>query len=74
MNPIEIIKKQIMGGMTPQNILSKMNFGNNPMINNLIQMQKNGDTKGIEAFARNFCNERNMNFDEEYAKFRNSFK
>lgn len=73
-SPIEMIKKQLMGGMTPQSILQKMNFGNNPMMNNLMEMQKKGDTKGIENFARNMFKEKGLNFDEEYAKFRNNFK
>lgn len=73
MNPASIIKNYIAQGLTPESIVTKM-AGNNPMFKNLIQMQKNGDTKGVESFARNFYKERGKNFDEEYAKIKSLFK
>lgn len=47
---------------------------NNPMISQLVNMAQKGNSQGIENFARNFCKERGMNFDEEFAKFKNNFK
>lgn len=73
MNPASIIKNYISQGLTPESIVTKM-AGNNPMFKNLIQMQKNGNTKGVEDFARNFYQERGKNFDEEYAKIKSLFK
>lgn len=61
MNPTSIIKNYISQGLTPESIVTKM-AGNNPMFKNLIQMQKNGDTKGVETFARNFYQERRKKF------------
>jgi hypothetical protein len=44
------------------------------MINNLIGMAKNGDTQGVENFARNLFNERGRDFDKEFAEFMNNMK
>ena len=73
MNPINIIKQYITQGFTPQNILSKMSI-NNPILNNVISMAKNGDTTGVENFARNICKQRGVDFDTEFNKFKGNFK
>lgn len=73
MNPLEIIKKQMMQGFTPETIVTKL-AGNNPMIQNLINMQKSGNTKGVENFARNIFKEKGLDFDKEYSNIRNMFK
>ena len=72
-NPINAIKS-LMGKMNPQQIVLNMLGNNNPMFNNLIQMAQKGDTKGVENFARNFCKERNIEFDDEISKFMTNFK
>lgn len=75
MNPMEMIKNFIGKGLNPQQILnSMMNNNNNPVLNNLIQKAKQGDTKGVEDFARNFFKEQGRDFDKEYSQFKNSFK
>lgn len=53
---------------------SFMKNNSNPMFSQLIEMANKGDSKGVENFARNLLKERGMDFDEEFAKFRNSFK
>lgn len=59
----------------PQQLIMQMIEKNtNPMISNLIRMAKEGNTKGVEEFARNICKERGKNFDDEFAKFMNNFK
>lgn len=73
MNPMQIIKNYVAQGLTPEKIVTRM-AGNNPMINNLIQMQKKGDTKGVENFVRNMFKERGRDFDKEYSNLRNMFK
>lgn len=73
MNPINMIKNYITQGLTPQNILGKMNI-NNPILNNVMNMAKKGDSKGVEDFARNICNQRGIDFDKEFSKFKNSLK
>lgn len=73
MNIMNVLKNYISQGLTLESIVTKM-AGNNPVFKNLIQMQKNGDTKGVKTFARNFCKEKNINFDEEYSKIKNILK
>ena len=50
--------------------LNKMNI-NNPILNNVINMAQNGNTKGVETFARNICKQRGLDFDTEFNKFKN---
>ena len=73
MNPINIIKQYMFQGMTPKGILSKMNI-NNPILNNVINMAQNGDTKGVETFARNICKQKGLDFDKEFNKFKSTLK
>lgn len=71
MNPI----KQFMGTNPKQFLLEQvMQNNSNPMINNLLQMAKKGDTKGVETFARNFMQERGVDFDKEFANFMQNWK
>ena len=75
MNPIEMIKGFIRKGMNPQQILGNvMKNNSNPVFNNLIEKAKEGDTKGVETFARNLFKEQGRDFDKEFAEFRKSFK
>lgn len=73
MNPINMIKQYMLQGLTPKGILNKMNI-NNPILNNVISMAQNGDTKGVETFARNICKQRGLDFDTEFNKFKNTLK
>lgn len=73
MNPMAMLKQYMMKGFTPQNILNKMNMSN-PILNNVIKMAQNGDTQGVENFARNICKQRGLNFDEEFNKFKDNLK
>jgi hypothetical protein len=71
MNPI----KQMIGTNPKQFLLEQiMQNNSNPMINNLLAMAKNGDTKGVETFARNFMQERGVDFDKEFANFMQNWK
>lgn len=72
-SPINMIKN-FMNKLTPQQIVMNMLGNNNPMFNNLIEMAQKGDSKGVEEFARNFCRERNVEFDDEFSKFVSNFK
>lgn len=61
--------------LNPKQIIANiLNKNQNPMINNLIGMAKNGDTQGVENFARNLFNERGRDFDKEFAEFMNNMK
>ena len=73
MNPMNIIKQYMTKGLTPKGILNKMSI-NNPILNNVITMAQNGDTQGVENFARNICKQRGLDFDKEFSKFKDSLK
>lgn len=73
MDPINMIKTFIGKGLTPQEMINTMNV-QNPIIGNLVNMAKNGNTEGIENFARNMFKERGRDFDKEFTEFRNNFK
>ena len=75
MNPIEMIKNLVGKGMNPQQILGNvMKNNSNPVFNNLIEKAKEGDTQGVENFARNLFKEQGRDFDKEFAEFRKNFK
>lgn len=44
----------------------KQNSGNNPMIENVLNMMSAGNEKGVEAFARNMCKEKGIDPEELY--------
>ena len=73
-NSMEMIKT-IMSNKNPQQVIQNMISDNtNPMLNNLINMAQNGDTKGVENFARNIFKEKGRDFDKEFSDFMNNFK
>ena len=73
MNPMMMLKQYMLKGMTPKGILSQMNI-QNPILGNVVSMAQNGNSKGVEDFARNICKQRGLDFDTEFNKFRNNFK
>lgn len=73
MNPINMIKQYMLQGLTPKGILSKISV-NNPILNNVIAMAQNGDTKSVENFARNICKQKGLDFDIEFNKFKDTLK
>ena len=75
MKPIEMIKKFSKQGMQPEQLLMTMIQNNqDPMINNLLNMAKQGKTQEIETFARNIMKEKGMDFDKEFSNFMNQIK
>lgn len=72
-NPTNFIKNYMLKGLTPKGIVKQM-VGKNPMLSNLVNMAEKGDNQGLETFARNFLKERGLNYDEEFKKFRDTFK
>ena len=72
---IQMAKKgnpqQMMINMLEQQANASSN--NNPIALNLLQCAKKGDTKAIEAIARNICNEKGVSFDEAFNSFRNQW-
>lgn len=74
MNPNILQFMQAMrNGQNPQTMMISMlesQMGNTPIGQNLLQMAKSNDGKGIENFARNLCAQRGLNFDTEFAAFK----
>ena len=75
MNPAEMIKGFMGKGMNPEQILQNMmgKNNNNPVFNNLVKMAKEGNSDGIENFARNLFKEQGRDFDKEFSEFRQKF-
>ena len=75
MNPMQLMQ-MIRGGGNPQQAIinmMKQQSGNNPVIDNAINMMEKGDNAGIEKLARNLCKERNMNPDDILSQVKNQF-
>lgn len=63
MNPMQILKNMIMNKQL-----------NNPVLKEVIAKAQNGDTKGVEEFARNFLKGQGRDFDKEFGEFMKNFK
>lgn len=63
MNPIQMLKNMIMNKQL-----------NNPVLKEVITKAQNGDTKGVEEFARNFLKGQGRDFDKEFGEFMKNFK
>lgn len=73
-NPIEMIKSFMKQG-NPQQLVEKLVMNNtNPMLRQLIDKAKSGDTKGVEEFARNIYKQQGRDFDKEFSQFMSNFK
>lgn len=74
-NPMQLIQL-IKGGQNPQqlvmNILQQKSQ-NNPILNNAMNLAQNGNASGLQALARNLAAQRGLDFDKEFANFKNQF-
>lgn len=71
-NPAQLIQ-MIKSGKNPQQLMMNVletQAQSNPIYANLIQMAKQGRTKDIEQFARNLAASQGLDFDKEFAAFR----
>lgn len=75
MNPMQLVQMIKSGGNPQQMIMSMMrqNAGNNPVLNNALNMVEKGDMKGIEQLARNLCNEKGINPDDAFNQIKGQF-
>lgn len=72
MNPMQLIQ-MIRSGQNPQQLamnLLQQNMGNTPIGQNLLQLAQNGQTADIEQIARNLAKQQGIDFDKEFAAFR----
>lgn len=71
-NPFQLIQ-MIKGGMNPQQlIMSIMQNNNNPILQNAMNLAQNGNAAALQNLARNLAQQKGLNFDEEFARFKNS--
>lgn len=77
MNPMQMLQMLMKKGNNPQQMAEQMiqsMGGDNPMLSNLMQLAKDGNTKNIEQFARNICKSKGIDFDKEFNSFLSNFK
>lgn len=74
MNPMNLIQ-MLKGGNPAQMLMGMMRqqSGNNPVMQNALDMAEKGDSKGIENLARNLCKEQGVNPDEMFNNIKNQF-
>ena len=72
MNPMQFIQA-MRNGQNPQAMMlsfMQSQMGQSPMEQNLLALAKKGDTRGIEQVVRNLCAQRGLDFDKEFAAFK----
>ena len=72
-NSIMQFMQMIKSGGNPQQLAMNMlqqQAGNSPIGQNLLKLAQNNDGKGIEQVARNLCAQRGLDFDKEFAAFK----
>ena len=73
-NPMQFIN-MLKGIKSPKDaVINMIKTNNNPMIKNLVEMAENGNSKGVENFARNLYAQQGRDFDKEFGEFMNNFK
>lgn len=73
-NPIELIKNFMKQG-NPQQLVEQLVLNNtNPMIRQLVEKAKRGDSKAVEEFARNIYKQQGRDFDKEFSQFMSNFR
>lgn len=75
MNPMQLMQMMRSGGNPQQDLITMMKrqAGNNPVMNNAIQMMEKGDSAGVEQLARNLCKEKNLNPDDVLSQIKTQF-
>ena len=74
-DPMQLVQ-MIKTGRNPQQLMMSVlenQAQTNPIYANLQQMAKQGRTKDIEQFARNLAQSQGLDFDKEFAAFREKF-
>ena len=72
-NALMQFMQMVRSGGNPQTMMMNMlqqQAGNSPMGQNLLKLAQNNDGKGIEQIARNLCAQRGLDFDKEFAAFK----
>ena len=73
-NPMQFMN-MLKGIKNPKEaVINMIKSNNNPMIKNLVEMAENGNSKGVEEFARNLYAQQGKDFDKEFNNFMKNFK
>ena len=74
-NPSDFLQMIKMGKNPEQLMLSflEQQSKSNPTMSNLLSMARNGDTAGLEQFARNLWASQGKDFDKEFNAFKQKF-
>ena len=75
LNPMQLVMMLKQGNpqMVAEQIIQS-NFSNNAEMIELMKMAQNGNTQGIEQFAREFFNSKGLNYENEKQNFMNIMK
>lgn len=73
-NPMQIMQ-MIRGGNPQQAIMSMMRqqAGDNPVLNNAINMAEKGDIDGLKNLAHNLGKENGIDVDSKFNEIKNQF-
>lgn len=70
-----VLIQMLRAGSPQQAIMNAMRnqAGQNPLLNNALDMAEKNDTKGLEELARNLCKSNGLNADDIAQKVKNQF-
>ena len=73
-NPMQIMQ-MLRGGNPQQAIMNAMRnqAGQNPVLNNALDMAEKQDAKGLEQLARNLCESNGVNADDMVKQIKSRF-
>lgn len=73
-NPMQIMQ-MLRGGNPQQAIMNAMRnqAGQNPFLNNALDMAEKQDAKGLEQLARNLCESNGVNADDMVKQIKSQF-
>lgn len=74
-DPMQLVQ-MIKNGQNPQQLMLSVlegKAGSTPLMANLLNLAKNGQTAQIEKVARNMYQSRGLDFDKEFNAFRQQF-
>lgn len=74
MSPLQIMQ-MLRGGNPQETIINEMkkSAGNNPVMQNALDMAEKHDSKGLENLARNLCKTNGLNADDIVNQVRSQF-
>ena len=66
----------IKNGNNPQQLIMSLlqqQGGNNPILNNAMNLAQNGNTTALQMIARNVAQQKGLDFDKQFANFKSYF-